>query len=172
MKRISKEFVSESDISSDNSESSDSEDFTFEPPANFKQRTDLKELSPFKNLGKKEVWLLKTPKDLDLSTLKTLPIPVKDRTAHSFKHEGKKYQVREDSLDQDTKNDISKYKILDVKSLDELRPANVKISKFLTVGEKVSIPKIDLDKVCIPRQNVPQEEHLEQKHFATGYGRS
>ncbi|KAH3901122.1 uncharacterized protein SCODWIG_00529 [Saccharomycodes ludwigii] len=72
-KHLSKEYISDAD-SDDEYTGQNYADRKYEPPKNYKQVKHLKLLDKNMEHGKKEIWLIKAPVDLDISKLKSLPI--------------------------------------------------------------------------------------------------
>ena len=77
------------------------------------------------------------------------------------------YQVTED-LGASASDTNNKHTIFSLKR--SFRPLGEKISRFYSIHEVVDIPEIQLDKVVVPRQNVPKIKKLRMRHFPTGYG--
>lgn len=149
-------------VVNDSESGSDYEDLEFEAPSSHSKFT----LPPLgTSLDKKEMWLIKTPKNFPLSKLKTLPVSftakrVSDSSVKPFSVDGHKYQVNEEHFSAAS----AKYTVFHEKNTSS-QP-----SRFLTIREVVEIPEIDFEKAIKPREDVPKEENLRMRHFPTGYG--
>ena len=109
----------------------------------------------------------KTPKGFPLTDLKKLPISFSGKSAESFKVNNLSYQVTED-LGASASDTNNKHTIFSLKK--KFQTTREKISRFYSIHEVVDIPEIQLDKVVVPRQNVPKIKKLRMRHFPTGYG--
>ena len=109
----------------------------------------------------------KNSQGFPLTDLKKLPISFSGKSAESFKVNNLSYQVTED-LGASASDTNNKHTIFSLKR--SFRPLGEKISRFYSIHEVVDIPEIQLDKVVVPRQNVPKIKKLRMRHFPTGYG--
>ncbi|RCK63656.1 DNA-directed RNA polymerase I subunit RPA34 [Candida viswanathii] len=161
----STEYVHDSDLSSSEDEEEIKE---FTPPRNFNKFSSSSSSGKFpSSLKGKEVWLIKTPKGFPLKDLKTLSLAKKNKGNEAIKVNKVSYKVDEDfDIDNDSNN---KHTIFASKK-SGFKPIDAKISRFYSIHEVVKIPKIDLDKVVVPRANVQKIKKLRMRHFPTGYG--
>ncbi|GMG19878.1 unnamed protein product [Ambrosiozyma monospora] len=160
------------------SSSSDEEEYVYEPPRHFNLVTKGKPLDQLKkkHFGKKELWLIKVPKDLDVKHLKNLPVNLHIQQSTTFDLDGKSYKVHEEitpaSTTADSKESSERYALI---TPEKSRPGiskkleHLKFSRFYNVSENVVIPEINYGKVVTQRQDVEKEEGLRMRHFPTGY---
>ncbi|CCF59092.1 hypothetical protein KAFR_0G00590 [Kazachstania africana CBS 2517] len=167
MSRLSKEYVSDSDVESDDNGQ------VFVAPADYKKCKHLKKfpVDRLKDLRKSnsEIWLINFPASLDISKLKTLPVT--DNGSTSVKVSESLYEI-----EQNAKDAVENLSVLipddDRESLVVLnnkKDANVKFDKVFTISESKDIPDVDVEKLKVSRKDVPQVDGLIMRHFATGY---
>lgn len=165
----STEYVHDSDVSSDE------EDYEFKPPKHY-QKLENKSKLDDKNLKEKEIWLIKAPKGFPLKELKSLPVSFTATSIksgpESFKVGGNSYKADEEFLLSTAtggNDDAGKHTIF-FKHSKAFKSSNKPITRIYNIRETVKIPKIKIDDVVIPRQDVPKVDNLRMRHFPTGYG--
>ncbi|CCH59477.1 hypothetical protein TBLA_0B06540 [Henningerozyma blattae CBS 6284] len=178
---LSKEYISDSE--SESVHEDDSPVQSFEVPKQFKKIENLKKFPTSKKLkeNKEELWLIKVPTTLDISTLKTLPINKDSKLSSVIELKGEKrsnkaYSISE-SVVQHEGSDSSNFSLL---VPDEERTSlklsnknkSLNFDRVFTINEMVKIPEIAYDKIRVPRENVVKPKNLTLKHFATGYSAS
>ncbi|AET39957.1 DNA-directed RNA polymerase I subunit RPA34 Ecym_5185 [Eremothecium cymbalariae DBVPG len=167
MTKLSKESVS--NLSDEEQEVKD----VFQIPRGYKQCQHLNKFNKPSKADKKEVWLLKVPKSLDISKLKTLPIDFTGDAPSELSLGDRKYLLREDLLQEDQQAQDSKgnkFSIMVPNNEDNLTvDCKLSIAKFFNVSEAVDIPAIQYDQIRTPRQDVLKVTGLKMRHFATGY---
>ncbi|KAL3230579.1 DNA-directed RNA polymerase I subunit RPA34 [Nakaseomyces bracarensis] len=163
---LSREYVSDSD--------SDDEVVKYQPPADYKKCKHLKKF-PISELNKnKELWLLKLPKNVDLSNLKSLPLDAGSKISE-IDLNNKHYKVIQNTSSKEGSDNTNLSLLIPKEDKESLKVAHNKenktvyFDKVFTICETAPIPSIDVEKVRVPRENVPKVEGLITRHFATGY---
>lgn len=141
----------------------------FIPPRKYSKQVSLKCPEVLESLGKKkQIWLIKLPKDVDVSSIKEIPV----NDDETFQINEKSYSITEDITNTGLGKN-GKFKILKPTKKDgksSLNPTNdLNIVRFLDVYESVQIPDINYDKVVVQRKDVEKETGLRMRHFPTGY---
>ncbi|KAL6944618.1 hypothetical protein ACO0RG_001357 [Hanseniaspora osmophila] len=149
------------------------------PSSNYKEFQNSKHFHKLSDssLKKKQLILIKAPKDFDFSKMKSIPLDnnkggdfstVLDDVKESKRSLGKQYYIKKDTL-VNTRNikvmSLSKDKYLKIKG-------DLQIKDVYSINSGVEIPKIQLDQVKTPREDVVKVEGLKMEHFATGYDAS
>lgn len=171
-KVVSKEYISDSE--SDNDGSSEVVD-VFVPPENYKKCTHLKSFVKAKNLKQKELWLIKVPKSLDVSKLKTLPIDFTGEAETDIELKGKKFAVREEIQQEasaaagSSSSELTLLTPVDKTKLAIDGSVSKSFDKIFTISEAADIPSIDYSKVKVDRKDVLKIKGLKTRHFASGY---
>lgn len=162
---LSKEYVSDSDNEVDTGDNVQNvPEFTV--PNDFKKLKHLKNFD-LDNEKDNEVWLFQLPKDLDLSSLKSIPVEFNGEKT-TLVLNNKTFDVELDELQSKDNSHLSL--LVPQKNNDsKLKPFGKKFKRVIKINEVRNIPKIDYDKVRVPRENVPKIEGLIMRHFATGY---
>ncbi|CCD22264.1 DNA-directed RNA polymerase I subunit RPA34 NDAI_0A01060 [Naumovozyma dairenensis CBS 421] len=175
---LSKEYISESESeSSSDSDLETIENVEFKPPSDYKKCSHLKKFKLSHKSKDEEIWLFSLPNSIDLSSLKTLPLPINnDKSDNIIQILNKNYNVTQTSHKSKNNNEFSNLKLL-VPSTDSKKDSlkilsskdSMDFNRIFTLSEVTEIPKIDIEKVKLPRKDIPQLENLELKHFPTGY---
>jgi DNA-directed RNA polymerase I subunit RPA34 len=189
-KIISEEVIIDSDagLTTDSEVERDLEEKAVEfiAPKKYTKKIDNKKPKILENLGKKEqIWLIKLPKDVDISSITKIPIGSSssnnnnNSSSSEFEINGKYYNIIEDDSKTNSKlgkNGNGKFQIFlpneknnNTKFNSSKNDNEINITKFLDIVEKVKIPEINYNKVVIQRTNVEKQENLRMRHFPTGY---
>lgn len=113
-------------------------------------------ISSAKGLGDKEVYLVQLPENFD-----TKKAEFKSNTEVTC--QGNSYFVS-------TSSALADCGILNTDKSGKLIPSDVKLDGLLSFTKKVSVPKVDYEKVIHAKPLVPQKKDLRMRHFPTGYG--
>lgn len=179
---ISNEYISDSDSETE-SGNNVFQVPRFSVPHDFKKVKHLKHI-PHLNSKDHELWLFKVPRDLDVSELKSLPVAEVGHNGQ-LKIKNQDFEVELDELESkdnsnmavlsthhkesgpsDTLHIVKKSHHKGAKKVDD----PIHFDKIFTINKTKDIPKIQYDKVRLPRENVPKIEGLIVRHHATGYG--
>lgn len=168
-KTVSKEYISDSDSDT----ASESVVDVFVPPENFKKCGHLKSFVKPKNLKQKELWLIKLPKSLDISKLKSLPVDFTGEEETCISQDKKTFSLKEEIQQEDaTAGEVgSELTLLTPSDKAKLKVerGSKTFDKIFTVTESAQIPSIDYSKVKVERKDVLKVKGLKTRHFATGY---
>ena len=137
------------------------EEQVYEPPRHYKQ---VKLDKPVDIEDDKQIWLIKYPKQLDLSQVKSLPISFADSTG-VFSNNNDNYEIKEQTMNPED----NKYSVFVNDKNGGYTKTSTKINRFYNIGQTLSIPDINYHKVKKPRKNVPQVKNLKMRYFPTGY---
>lgn len=171
-KPVSKEYISESD--SENDSGSEPTVEVFVPPENYKKCSHLKSFTKVKNLKQKEIWLIKLPKSLDISKLDKLPVDFTGAAETSITQGKKTFSLREEIQQEESDAKASSSELALLTPVDKTKlginpSGRNSFDKIFTISESAQIPKIDISKVKIDREDVKKIKGLKTRHFATGY---
>lgn len=151
------------------SDDSDEEDYSYTPPKHYKSITG-KDV----DLNGKQVWLIKYPKNLNVSNLPSLPINSNGSSILNIHENDESKDSSIDKMSKPFSYQISEeinggnYQIF-VNDSQKFKTKNIKIDRVYNIRESTVIPQIDLNKVKKPRKNVPVVKGLRMRHFPTGY---
>lgn len=168
MSKLSKDYVSASE------DENDEETMEFAPPVGYVRCKHLKKFHKKKH--DEQLWLIKVPSSLDISSLKTLPIDFsgKENGEAVITSEGKTYSVNEDVTQREDQDNSNLTLLVPDESRDKLRVGadkhgSWKFDRVICVSETANIPGINYEELRVPRADVVKVEGLKVRHFASGY---
>lgn len=148
----------------------------FAPPSDYKRVKHLKKFHKKKN--DEELWLIQLPRSVDVSKLKTLPLDLDGREQSirvgEDNDDGVQYSISEDKTQKGNQNGSNLSLLVPEESRESLKISghgnSLKFDKIFNVRKTAQVPKIDYEKLRVPRSNVVKVEGLRTRHYATGYG--
>ncbi|CAR27593.1 ZYRO0D02178p [Zygosaccharomyces rouxii] len=163
------------DSRSESVDAQTSESSVFSPPSDYKR---VKHLKKFHKKNGEQLWLIKLPRSLDVSKLKTLPLDLEGGEQPIPVEEGNdkddQYSIGEDKTQKGGQDSSNLSLLVPEESRESLKISghgnSLKFDKVLSVRKTAQIPKIDYEKLTVPRSNVVKVEGLRTRHYASGYG--
>lgn len=148
----------------------------FSPPSDYKRVKHLKKFHKKKN--DEELWLIKLPRSLDVSKLKTLPLDLNGHEQTMSIEEGSddntQYSIGEDKTQRGGQDSSNLSLLVPEENRESLKVSghgnSLKFDKIFSVRKTAQIPNIDYEKLTVPRSNVVKIEGLRRRHYASGYG--
>ncbi|GAV53582.1 hypothetical protein ZYGR_0AK00840 [Zygosaccharomyces rouxii] len=153
-----------------------SESSIFSPPSDYKRVKHLKKFH--KKKSGEQLWLIKLPRSLDVSKLKTLPLDLEGREqpipVEGGNDNDTQYSIGEDKTQRGGQDSSNLGLLVPEENRESLKVSghgnSLKFDKIFSVRKNAQIPKIDYEKVTVPRSNVVKVEGLRTRHYASGYG--
>lgn len=146
----------------------------FSPPSDYKRVKHLKKFHKKKH--GEQLWLIQLPRSLDVSKLKTLPLDPDGQEQLIPVQEGDdvQYSIGEDKTHRGGQDSSNLSLLVPEENKESLKVSghgnSLKFDKVFSVRKTAQIPKIDYEKLTVPRSNVIKVEGLRTRHYASGYG--